>query len=392
MKWSPWRFARIDREIRDRDEAERFVREAVDIAVDGWSRVMSPTVLELSGGLDSSIIAVCLDRGTPGRLVTFVTPTAEGDERTYARAIAESVGRELLERPAAGATVDIGRTRAGLHPRPASQALLQPIEDVFAMIGGQFGAQSFISGLGGDNVFCALSTAGPAADALLAFGPGRRAMTAFLELCRRHNATVWAGAKAVGKKALTSRSRLLPRSVSGFLTSAETVPPDHPWAADADCARPGKRDHVASILVAQGYLDRYDHARVAPVLFPLLAQPVLEACLRVPTWMVNQGGRNRAVARDAFADRLPAIVRDRQTKGGLNAFMGEAFEQNRAQFAERLCRGWLASAGIVDAAAVSRFLEDPKPAGEEMTRLFYLADIESWARTWPARDGSSAVS
>lgn len=391
MAWSPWTFAAREAEINDYALSVELLRDSVDLAVRGWCGQAAPLVLELSGGLDSSIIAVNVDPATRATLVNFVTPTPEGDERGYAQAVARAVGRPLIEQPASGSAVDVTRARPGLHPRPAAQALLQPIDDAFAAIGVRDKSGAFVSGLGGDNVFCALSSAGPAADALMAFGPGPRALTVFRELRHRHKATTWAAARATIKKALMSPTRLESRSIPTFLAEGSVSAPLHPWAEGAGRARPGKRDHVASILVAQGFLDRYDHARIAPVLFPLLAQPVLEACLRIPTWMANQGGRNRAVARDAFADRLPASVRDRQTKGGLNAFMGEAFESNRERLVGQLVKGWLASAGVVDPHSIDRALKDPSPKGEDMARLFMLADIEAWARTWPLRDDPTGV-
>jgi asparagine synthase (glutamine-hydrolysing) len=167
-------------------------------------------------------------------------------------------------------------------------------------------------------------------------------------------------------------------------------PPAHPWLNPPADILPGKREHVSAILVAMGFLDRYGHADQAPVRFPLLAQPVLEACLRVPTWMANAGGRNRAVARDAFKDRLPSEVFHRQSKGGLTGFMGQAFEANRAALADQLVRGWLVTAELVDRSAVEASLAKPAPNALEMARLLYLADVEAWARTWPIKSAASA--
>ncbi|MCP2835015.1 asparagine synthase-related protein, partial [Salmonella enterica] len=55
-------------------------------------------LLQLSGGLDSSILAAVLhEMGTPFRAVTLATRDAEGDERRFARAVAGHLGIPLEE-------------------------------------------------------------------------------------------------------------------------------------------------------------------------------------------------------------------------------------------------------------------------------------------------------
>lgn len=391
LAWSPWTFAAGSAQIDDPQKAVAAVREAVVQSVRGWSAVSGSCVLELSGGLDSSIIACSLAPTSAATLVNFHTPTLDGDERRYAQAVAAAIGGELTTKLVRPDAVDIRRTRPGAHPRPAGQALLQPIDDALARLGGERRAGAYLSGLGGDNVFCALPSAAPAADALRRFGPGRRFFTALDELCRRHDATAWRALTLTLRKALRPQPMLGLAPVFSFVSAqAPEDPPEHPWFEPPQGVLPGKREHVAAILVAMGFLDRYAHADLVPVRFPLLAQPVLEACLRVPTWMANAGGRNRAVARDAFRDKLPPEVFQRQSKGGLTGFMGQAFAANRAALVAQLERGWLANAELLDRHEIRATLAKPAPDALEMARLLYLADVEAWARTWPITGAAGA--
>src|SRR3546814_1569831 len=56
-------------------------------------------LLLLSGGVDSSIVAACLAHaGCAFDCLTLVTANPSGDERSYARLAAESVGAALVER------------------------------------------------------------------------------------------------------------------------------------------------------------------------------------------------------------------------------------------------------------------------------------------------------
>lgn len=383
LSWSPWTFASREMAFEDRELAAAAVREAVDRSVNAWAQVSSPLILELSGGLDSSIIAASLAKSPGAIFANFYTLAAEADERGYARDAAAAGGGVLTEREVRAEGVDVTRARPGHHARPAAQALLQPIEAAFARLGEELNAAAYFTGLGGDNVFCSVATAAPATDALFTFGFGRRFLRALGDLARMHHATFWDVTRLAVRKALMTKPQLGIMPVSQLL-ARDFAPdlPDHPWLAAPSGILPGKREHVASVLVAQAFLDRYEHAAQAPVRFPLLAQPVLEACLRAPTWMSISEGRNRALARDAFGDVLPDAIKRRQTKSGLNVFMGAAFEANRSALARQLVRGWLVTAGLVDGHAVRRIIEDPAADGLDMARVLYLADVEAWARTW----------
>jgi asparagine synthase (glutamine-hydrolysing) len=382
LAWSPWVFADRDRAFPDRECAASSVREAVDRSVRAWARVSAPLILELSGGLDSSIIATGL-AGGDATFANFYTLAAEADERAYAREAATAAGGVLIEREVHAHQIDVRRARPGRHARPASQALLQPIEAAFTRLGRELGAAAYFTGLGGDNVFCSIATAAPATDALLTFGPGGHFLRSLADLARLHQATLWDVARLAFRKAIARRSSLGVVPVTRFL-AGDVMPdlPEHPWLTAPAGVLPGKREHVASLLVAQAFLDRYEHAAQAPVRYPLLAQPVMETCLRVPSWMSIAEGRNRALARDAFGDVLPDAIKRRQTKSGLNVFMGAAFEANRATLVDQLVRGWLVTAGLADGQAIRQVLDDPAPNGLDMARLLYLADVEAWARTW----------
>src|SRR3546814_385322 len=63
-----------------------------------WSASRSQILVELSGGLDSSIVTAALKSADADfSAITFATPDAEGDERVYARAVAARCGIALAE-------------------------------------------------------------------------------------------------------------------------------------------------------------------------------------------------------------------------------------------------------------------------------------------------------
>lgn len=378
--WSPWTFAERARQIDDIDAARDQLRRTLERVVRLWGEVYPDGLLELSGGLDSSLVGLCLPRRGTISALNIVTEAMEGDERDYARLSAAAAGLPLAEalvRPAA----DFRRARPGRFPRPASHGYLQAIEAKIAEVGRDNQVQAFFSGKGGDNVLCDIHTAGPGADGLLTFGLGRRSFSILADLARVHGCTIWTAARLSVKKALRP-SRPLPVQTQFLRLRAPPPRPDHPWLQVRKGVLPGKRDHLRSLLLAHAFLDRYAHAAEAPVIAPMLSQPMIELCLRIPTWMWIDGGQGRAIARQAFADRLPARVRQRTTKGRLDGFAAAVYRGARADLTDLLLNGRLARAGLIDGEALGRALLQDHHASAVLTRIFQLADTEAWARTW----------
>jgi asparagine synthase (glutamine-hydrolysing) len=133
----------------------------------------------------------------------------------------------------------------------------------------------------------------------------------------------------------------------------------------------------------QGIGDGKARDQAAPIIYPLLSQPVVELCLGLPSWMWIARGRNRSIARDAFADGLPALVRSRRSKGDFTAFCGAIYARQHKDLSEILLDGWLAREGVLDREAIEAYLGQsgpPRDAG--FYRLLDIAGVEMWARGW----------
>ena len=78
--------------------------------------------------------------------------------------------------------------------------------------------------------------------------------------------------------------------------AAATSQEPHPWLAPHPSLGPGKADQIRMVAGIHHFLP--DPAPLTPAsLHPLLAQPLLELCLRIPSWLWVAGGRDRALAR-----------------------------------------------------------------------------------------------
>lgn len=114
---------------------------------------------------------------------------------------------------------------------------------------------------------------------------------------------------------------------------------------------------------------------------PLLSQPVLEACLKVPSWMWIAEGRNRAVARSAFSDLLPPDILHRRSKGTFMNYSGAVYRRNKRLLEEYLLTGQLADKGFLDADALRQFFNrDLAARDDRFMRIFDLCAAESWVR------------
>jgi asparagine synthase (glutamine-hydrolysing) len=377
--WHPSSFAARDAALDDPAEAARRLRETA-LATVAAQPGDADIILRLSGGLDSSIIAACLaDAGTPFRCVNFATRARDGDERSYARSVAAEFGLDLVEVGEPGQIgLEVPRRRSF---RPLINPLLEPFERAVAGAAEALGTSLMVDGAGGDNLFCSITSAAPVLDALAA-GPLGQAAGTVRDIAARADCTIWEVLGAAARRALRKRppwkedcSFLLPQAM---LRTCEL----HPWLSGL-AALPGKREHVEALVHIHHFLDRSPSPRAS--LHPLLAQPLVELCLRIPSWLWVRGGRDRAVAREAFAGLVPSSILRRRTKGSLQSLLYRSFEQLRAGIGELILEGELARRGIVDAAAVDRTLAGDDWKGDAaQLRISEMAALELWLRSWRA--------
>lgn len=380
--WSPWNFVGTEQRHHCPVEAASCVREAVTMAVSAWATLDRSVLLELSGGLDSSIVGACL-RDTEAKAVccTLTTPLSGTDERPYAHHVANLLGEKLH-------TLHIGADALRLDFPPPAGAVMpgmtpaqEMVDAVLTTAAERHGARSFISGAGGDTVFCFLGNASPAADALR-HGGARAGFSVVQDISALHGCTLSRAIRLTARKLLRGPKQSRPANLAFLGQDARLVDPmPHPWLDAPHDARIGDQEWIAALVGTQCYPDGTARNRFRPVRFPLLSQPVVEACLRVPTWMWVAGGRNRAIAREAFSDKLPPPILNRRSKGSYVPFAGLLYARYRAEMLRFLEEGQLASRNLLDVPALRAFMtSDVPPKDISFLRTFDLCMIENWVR------------
>lgn len=382
QEWSPWNFVAPGSRHNDAHEAAADIRNAVSSAVRALASMEQAILLEISGGLDSSIVGACLG-GSNARVVctTLVTTVPGADERHYAVQIADQLGVELHTGTLQfdDARHDFALPAQCMAPRIG--ALQHAVDDVMLAAADRHGIESFFSGGGGDTVFCHLETAAPAADAFRERGLAA-GLSAVQDLSTLHQCTFWKAGRLALRKMLRPPS-MTRAPDSSFLgkTTAGTPPDEHPWSAAPPDALPGDRERIRGLATCQVYRDSLARGMQRTMRMPLLSQPVVEACLRTPSWMWTSGGRNRAVARAAFADLLPPDILNRRSKGTFMSYLGAVYRRNKDQMRDYLLHGQLQERGLLDTDALRDFLQHDLPQrGRSFTRIFDICMVENWVR------------
>jgi asparagine synthase (glutamine-hydrolysing) len=359
---------------------------AVDYSVETLAGRYARFDVEVSGGLDSAIVATSLrvsgQEAKAAHWVNRAVRRASGDERAYAQVLADRLGvaLTLTLKPIVPLTVaDLQALAQGAWSGMDGVEAARDRADAARLAHG--GAQALFTGQGGDAVFFQPPTALVLADAWRAHGPAVLATPLLAETARRTRQSVWAALRAARRPQDDGQILGLVSREAADLAAARP----HPWVRDAEAAGapPAKRRHVQ--LIANHHVFHGDSraGRLADIVHPLLAQPVVERALRVPVPDLVRGGGDRPFARAAFAARLPTEILSRRGKGAQGAHFAQLIAASLSELRPFLLEGNLAAAGVLDRAELERRL-DPADliARPGAAQLLWAASMEAWVRYW----------
>jgi asparagine synthase (glutamine-hydrolysing) len=147
----------------------------------------------------------------------------------------------------------------------------------------------------------------------------------------------------------------------------------------------GKFMQTAGLLYPLGYYDPFERESAPELVNPLLSQPVVELCLRLPTYLLSAGGRGRDLARRAFSGDLPAQIANRRSKGGMEEHIKSVLELNIGLVRELLLNGELNRLGLLDTSRLDTLLSGrPTAMSGAPAQLHGLVAIEAWLTRWRA--------
>ncbi|MFJ6024270.1 asparagine synthase-related protein [Brevundimonas sp. NPDC092305] len=386
--WSPGDFARTSLgPAPSAEQAAQDLRDAVDEAVSGLGGLPGPLACEVSGGLDSSIIAAGLVHAGcgVGLWLNAYGATPEADERSYVDALAArlSIARTLAPH-AAGAATQAGLESLSPDFRPGLNGMDRAHDQDWVRRLQAAGMTALMTGRGGDSILFNRAGANIFVDEWL-----RRPWKALwspdmAELATANEVSIWTFLSRAFAYRKTGPTR--PRRRHPVLTSPDAPLPLHPWIEDWTRFGPAKAAHVAGVIDNVARHGPSTLTDAVDVRNPLCAQPVIEACLSLPTSVLTLGGRERGLARRAFSDRLPAQILDRRSKGDMTRVYGRFIFDSLPVLRPWLIEGRLAAMGIIDPIAAEACLTRESLAWHgAYTPIMVAAAFESWVRAWERR-------
>lgn len=390
--WDPAQFAAAGISRRTPDLADE-LRETVLRAVRSWSTVFERIVVNVSGGLDSSIVLASLcASGGPENVVPLhhILDSDDPGEASYAQDVCAFLGLDLK-------TVHMPATQE--FPAPGSHPLtVRPYRDFLAgrldrVLGTDImrGADAVFTGQGGDHLFLVSDSPLGFADYVRTNVPGPRIWRELLAAARLSGRSIWRVLNEAFISASARKESLMARALRERAMSASHLgvePPDAgAFAAcrspHADKLPPAKSDQVSIMSHLVHLRDGIGRSGNLQIVHPLMAQPILELCLRIPVYELCTDGISRGLARQAFSGLIPDSIRLRMTKGHAGMYFSSRLDANRELLCRTLLEGELAASGMVDRQKLS----DVLTSGQYRTmnfgnRLLVFYAIEAWLTSW----------
>jgi asparagine synthase (glutamine-hydrolysing) len=397
MYWTPLTYTGAGDLIEDPQTAARAMQCVIKSATTGLARLHRSILLRLSGGLDSSIIAGCL-KGTSARFAayTYFSPTGRSDERPWARLAAGHAGCEHIEAPMHALDLDL---TLGLRmpPSPEPSPLLGFIQRscVEPQLLGQTQATAIFNGEGGDSGFCSDSIGYAVSEYLRTHGIAPRLFQLASQVALLTEKSSWTVLTTALRRLVSDQETGIP--TARILEASQLVSSElkqdfrghdavsHPWFQGQRRVPWDKIRRIGTLMMApENYtVTAATHSPVAESVSPLYSQPSIEVLLRIPIHTHFHGGRDRGLARMAFATDVPEPILRRLWKDRAPGFHDQLLERERPFLKETLLEGVLARHGLLNRPLLEEVLSS-RPTKNTVFpgEIFRHLDSEFWARHW----------
>jgi asparagine synthase (glutamine-hydrolysing) len=399
MEWNPIGIARAA-PFESADEAVTALRATTMGCIHSWASCYPGIVHNLSGGLDSSIVLSCLKTAPSQPQVTCVNYFSDGpneDERRYARMMAQHAGVELVERKVDAGALHLEEILK-VRPSPRPWFYLYELEHG-AFEGGlaaQRGATGLFTGAGGDSVFYQARADLAVTDYVFDHGLDHGLLGTAMDAARVSRRSVWPLLwQAIRTRVLQPEwdPAATAKPLHRTIVSAEVIEAakrrqelTHPWLMPplSRGVAPGILWHIMSLAAPPAYYSSFFRSDYPERTMPLLSQPLVELCLRIPTYLLIRSGRDRALARRAFAPDLPGEIVRRYAKGRADQHVRDILDANLEFVRQVMLDGLLMQRGLLNRASLELYLtRDKSPADFQYTEILqeHLC-TEAWLRRW----------
>jgi asparagine synthase (glutamine-hydrolysing) len=370
--WDPGRIAQQE-PIEDAALAVAMLRATARACIHTWASLHERIVLRLSGGVDSSIVLACLSNAPSKPAVTalhhFWPGQLRSDERPFARTVAQHTASRLIE-----AQRNARESLRGiLTSAPAAQPtgfVYRELFDTEAQLARANGASAIFCGTLGDALFHMAPAMPAASEFLQRRGIGRGFFKVAMDVAELERASFWRVSRLALRDGLSNRTKGpwtsyrcagltgQPGTVEEFgrlltddaLAMYEPHLADyiHPWLRSVENVPLGKLPQIFLLPLDDYWRNPFARIDDPDEIPPFASQPLVELCLRIPTYLNIADGCDRAVARKAFRADLPDVVYRRRSKGSPDAWTRQIIATNAEFVKEMLLDGILVKEGLLD--------------------------------------------
>lgn len=397
--WDPAAIARSPLGMNEKEVAAA-LRSTTETCVAAWASCYPRILHRLSGGLDSSIVLSCL-RSAPAQpevtCLNYFFNSENEDERTYARMASSAFQCKLVEKEEVIADVRL-ESILNIRKLPRPSEFEEPARHAAfeTQLATERDAQALFSGVGGDNIFYQSPLTLTSADYL----HGRLTRKGFLKLvtliAQREREPVW---KVLGEvmrstfrpgrwNPLEDATRFMmlvtPEAVEATIRQQDYI---HPSLRNPKGLPPGKLRHIQMMTALVPDPFSPFHLENAPEhVAPLISQPLIELCLRIPTYVLSAHGVDRSAIRQAFEGAVPSPILRRHDKSGIDAYLLQLLHKNLPFVRELMLDGLLVKEGLLDRKRLEKALalDQPWTPPEGLEVLCDHLSTEVWLRSWRA--------
>ncbi|WP_116810934.1 asparagine synthase-related protein [Steroidobacter cummioxidans] len=397
--------------VPDLADAAALLRRETRRCVSAWASLHESVLLLLSGGLDSSIVLSCLRTASTRTRVIAVNFYSEGagDERRFARSMAERTSTELQEIPSQ-LSIDLRDfLHCSLTPSPVLNFTAFDVEPTMQRMARRHNATAILTGETGDDVFGHAPAPEALSELLQHSAQMLRFFSAAMDYAELTRISVWRAmqlayrslkwSRRIGVWSVYRHRNLVGQSHEDSLASQEALRAyeamipryTHPWFKAAERMPLGKAMLIYSIIKITSSMTHSPFCETdgVPMMTPLASQPLLEAALRIPSHTHFSGAENGAVARAAFrADLSPQVLNRGTGKGTPAAWARSLLDHNATVLGDLLLEGLLVQQGVLDRSKIQSLLsKEVSRTRVGMAELIRQIYMEIWLRRW-ARAGA----
>lgn len=388
--WDPATISQTNM-IEDVEEAARLLRTMTMNCVAAWAGNYE-RILHRIGGLDSSIVLACLTQmDNPPDITCFTyytTGALDGDERVYVRMATEHMDVSLFEQERSISKINMARFKNVYHsPIPENYFHAVELSDFECDLAKKTRAQASFTGIGGDQVYMApVQNHGPS-DYIKTKGININMFKYIIESAQIQNISIWKSLKNTlfdffsEKKFDAHTNNKLTNSPLINQNIAEPIKNIEHWFDSNNQKIPnGKKHHLYFCSLSLDYRGLFLPPQHVTPVDPIMSQPLLELCFRIPTWLLAKNGMQRGLARYAFAEYLPREIICRESKSSAISYYKNIISKERVFLRHYLMEGFLSKNKLINHELIDKYLSDDK-AISEVPIISALINIESWIQS-----------